>query len=205
MKTTYGLSGDSHMIKNMEWGAVAYLKQSKYGLGETDIGINNNSSYTTGCGATAGSSSSDTCDAYNTTNGMLASTTGNIYGVYDMSGGAYEYVMGNMVNSSGAFYASSSGFSSAPDAKYYDAYTYGTDYEDRGRGKLGDATKETLATFGSNTGGWYSDYASFVKSSYSWFYRGGSRGSGSNAGVFSFNYGNGGGIGSISSRVVLFP
>ena len=205
MKTTYGLSGDSHMIKNMEWGAVAYLKQSKYGLGETDIGINNNSSYTTGCGATAGSEESSTCEAYNTTNGMLASTTGNIYGVYDMSGGVWEYVMGNMVNSSGAFYASNSGFSSAPDTKYYDAYTYGTDYEDHGRGKLGDATKETLSSFGSWDGGWYSDYASFVSSSNSWFYRGGSRDSGSGAGVFIFNGSDGGGYGSYSSRAVLVP
>ena len=205
MKTTYGLSGDSHMIKNMEWGAVAYLKQSKYGLGETDIGINNNSSYTTGCGATAGSSSSSTCEAYNTTNGMLASTTGNIYGVYDMSGGAWEYVMGNMVNSSGAFYANSSGFSSAPDTKYYDAYTYGTSNTDHVRGKLGDATKETLATFGSNTGGWYSDYAHFVSSSNSWFYRGGDHSHGSDAGVVSFINGNGGGGGGCSSRTVLVP
>ena len=28
----------------------------------------------------------------------VSSTTGNIYGVYDMSGGAYEYTMGNMVS-----------------------------------------------------------------------------------------------------------
>ena len=167
------------------------------------IGINNNSSYTTGCGATAGSSSSSTCDAYNTTNGMLASTTGNIYGVYDMSGGAYEYVMGNMVNSSGAFYASGSGFSSAPDTKYYDAYTYGTSNIDHGRGKLGDATKETVATFGSYTGGWYSDYASFVNSGFSWFNRGGFRNGGSNAGVFNFNVTYGGGHSFYSSRVVL--
>ena len=45
ISTTYGLSGDSHMMKNMEWGAVAYLKQSVYGLGVVDIGINNNNSY----------------------------------------------------------------------------------------------------------------------------------------------------------------
>ena len=205
MKTTYGLSGDSHMIKNMEWGAVAYLKQSKYGLGETDIGINNNSSYITGCGATAGSSSSSTCDAYNTTNGMLASTTGNIYGVYDMSGGAYEYVMGNMVDSSGAFYASSSGFSNALEVKYYDAYTYGTSYTDHGRGKLGDATKETLETHGSYTGGWYSDYSNFPYSSSSWFHRGTYYSGGAIAGVFGFSNYNGGSYSVISARGVLVP
>ena len=205
MKTTYGLSGDSHMIKNMEWGAVAYLKQSKYGLGENDIGTNNNSSYITGCGATAGSSSSSTCDAYNTTNGMLASTTGNIYGVYDMSGGAFEYVMGNMVDSSGSFYASSSGFSSVPDAKYYDAYTYGTSNTDHGRGKLGDATKETLATYGSITGGWYDDYAIFTLEHYSWLMRGGDSGNGINGGIFTFNGYSGAKGGNNSTRAIITP
>ena len=76
----YGFSTntDIHMIKNMEWGAVAYLSHSKYGTCTNgtckEIGINNNSSYTTGCGAAAGSSSSATCNAYNTTIGVLAST-----------------------------------------------------------------------------------------------------------------------------------
>ena len=50
MSTTYSLNGDSHMIKNMEWGAVAYLKQSSYGLGTTDIQINDSSEYYTGGG-----------------------------------------------------------------------------------------------------------------------------------------------------------
>ena len=116
--------------------------------------------------------------------GPSASTTGNIYGIYDMSGGAYEYVMGNMVNSSGSFYSSSAGFSEVPDSKYYDSYTYGTSNTNYGRGKLGDATKEILKTFGSTSGGWYSDYAGFPYSSYSWFRRGGSIGS--TAGLFNF-------------------
>ena len=40
----YGLnssSTDSHMMKNSEWGAIAYLAQSKYGLNGTNIYINN--------------------------------------------------------------------------------------------------------------------------------------------------------------------
>ncbi len=32
---------DSHLMKNSEWGAVAYLGQSKYGLNEKNIRINN--------------------------------------------------------------------------------------------------------------------------------------------------------------------
>ena len=96
----YGIeNGNSHMMKNMEWGLVAYFKQSKYGLGTKDIWINNNNSYKTGCaGNSFNASSSSSCNEYLTDNGVKASTTGNMYGVYDMSGGAYEYVMGNMVN-----------------------------------------------------------------------------------------------------------
>ena len=181
-RTTYGISNaDSHMMKNMEWGAVAYLKQSKYGLGTTDIAVNTNSNFYTGGGQS---------DAYKTN--VAQSTTGNIYGVYDMSGGAWERVMGNMKNSSNAFYSSKAGFTTAPDAKYYDSYKYdSSSNKTHARGKLGDATKETLATFGGNTGGWYSDFANFPYSIYPWFIRGGYYGHGTSAGVFSFSYGYG--------------
>ena len=194
VKTTYGINNaDSHMMKNMEWGAVAYLKQSKYGLGTTDIAVNTNSSYYTGGG---------TSDAYKTN--AAQSTTGNIYGVYDMSGGAWEYVMGNMKNSSNSFYSSNAGFTTAPDAKYYDSYKYdSSSNRTHARGKLGDATKETLATFGSYTGGWYSDYAYFPGSSYSWFHRGGGYRNGAEAGVFYFGNDNGSDISDYSARAVL--
>ena len=198
IKSSYSLSGDSHMMKNMEWGAVAYLKQSKYGLGITDIAINNNSSYYTGGGSNITSYKSNTGQ----------STTGNVYGIYDMSGGAYEYVMGNMVNSSGAFYSQSSGFSSAPNAKYYDKYTYNSSNTTYGRGKLGDATKETLSSFGSTSGGWYGNYAYFVSGG-SWFMRGGYYYDYyyyGGAGVFYFGDSRGGGTNSyISARAVLIP
>ena len=194
VKTTYGINNaDSHMMKNMEWGAVAYLKQSKYGLGTTDIAVNTNSNFYTGGG---------TSDAYKTN--VAQSTTGNVYGVYDMAGGAWESVMGNMKNSSNAFYSSNAGFTTAPDAKYYDSYKYdSSSNKTHARGKLGDATKETLATFGSGTGGWYSDYAYFPKSSVSWFSRGGSYGNGTNAGVFNFYSSNGDVYGNGSARAVL--
>ena len=173
VKTTYGINNaDSHMMKNMEWGAVAYLKQSKYGLGTTDIAVNTNSSYYTGGGQS---------DAYKTN--VAQSTTGNIYGVYDMSGGAYEYVMGNYNDTIG-----SAGFSSMPAAKYYDKYTSST-------GKTGDATTETSE--------WYRDYAYFPYSGSSWFVRGGVYDAGAAAGVFSFHYGNGFSSSYSSARAVL--
>ena len=204
---TYGISNaDSHMVKNMEWGAVAYLKQSKYGLGTTDIGINNNSNYITGCGATVGSASSTICNKYNTATGMLASTTGNIYGVYDMSGGTWEIVMGNMKNSDNAFYSRKSGFTTVPDAKYYDSYKYdgnGTSSTSHERGKIGDATKEILTNLKVTNGGWYSDFSYFLSFIYPWFTRGGIYDAGINAGIFYFSSNAGADSDSHSTRAVL--
>ena len=159
--TSNGINqSDSHMMKNIEWGAVAYLKQSNYGLGITDIGINNNSSYYTGGGSGT---------SYKTNTGQ--STTGNITGVYDMSGGAYEYVMGNYNKTAG-----SSGLAvSGVPAEHIDIYS-GTSVT---ASHLGDATGETA--------GWYSDFADFVVSSYPWFGRGGYYSEGGSAGVFDFN------------------
>ena len=170
---------DTHMSKNNEWGAVAYLTQSIYGRCTssttcTEIGINNNNNLITGYGAPAGS--------YNTTLGKDASTTGTIYGIYDMSGGGWDYVMG-VYNKS----IDNSGFSSLPDTKYYNNYT-GTSY-------TGHALTETKK--------WYSDYAYFVNSSYPWFLRGGFFYDSTDAGVFSFHIANGGSSGDHSSRLVI--
>ena len=111
--------------------------------------------------------------------------------------------MANMVDSSGTFLVQSSGFANAPEEKYYDKYTYGTSNTTHSRGKLGDATKETLTTFGSTTGGWYSDFAYFVFSTYPWVYRGGKYNIGSSAGVFYFSNHTGYTYSDVSSRAVL--
>ena len=189
---TYGINSseaDSHMMKNMEWGAVAYLSNSKYGRclngSCTEIGINNNSSNKTGCGAAPGSSSSSSCNTYTTPTGMLASTTNNIYGVYDMSGGTSESVMGTMLGDDGNFHVEYSGFSKAPNIKYYDKYSYGTSDIVGTRGHLGDATSEIVVS--GNTG-WYSDYASFVGGPYHWLDRGSTWRNSNNSGIFNFSY-----------------
>ena len=203
---------DAHMMKNTEWGAVAYLKQSKYGLGLTDIevgtwGTGGCSSKQGGAGPSASKndqivgSSGPTlpCDVGNTL--TTTSTTGNIYGVYDMAGGALEYVMGVMQDNtntntpmSGYSTSSNSGFTGKvydggnytsytgtafPGSKYYDLYAYGeTDYDSEAYARriLGDATSETR--------GWYSDYMSFAYAKDPWFVRGGDAVTGSKAGVF---------------------
>ena len=177
---------DTHMSKNNEWGAVAYLTQSIYGRCTnsttcTEVGINNNKSYITGYGAPAGSSSSVTNGTYNTALGKDASTTGTIYGIYDMSGGAYEYVMGVYNKAIGY-----SGFSSLPDTKYYNNYT--ATYQ-------GHALTETAY--------WYSDNASFVNLNLPWFRRGGYHSDGMKAGVFNFDDVNGGSSPYASSHFVI--
>ena len=198
---------DTHMSKNNEWGAVAYLTQSIYGrcissTSCTEVGINN-SSYKTGYGAPAGSNTTVTNGTYNTSLGKDASTTGTIYGIYDMSGGAYEYVMGVLADTNGnprSGYNSSynSGFTgmlndgttytgvSFPDTKYYNLYT-GSSY-------TGHALTETK--------NWYGDYANFVSSSNPWFIRGGNYNTGALTGVFFFN-GDSGDSTVGSSRLVI--
>jgi hypothetical protein len=91
-----GLSGyTSRIMRNSDWGAVTYLAYSKYGRNGTEVTINNSSECFTGrAGATiSDDSSSSGTYTYETSEGQLASTTGNIYGVYDMSGGTTELVM----------------------------------------------------------------------------------------------------------------
>ena len=201
---------DTHMSKNNEWGAVAYLTQSIYGRCSnsttcSEIGINNNNSFLTGYGAPAGSVTA-TPGTYNTTLGKGASTTGTIYGIYDMSGGANEYVMGVLADTNGkprSGYDSSvnSGFTGMlkdgttytgiafPDSKYYNLYT-GSSY-------TGHALTETK--------NWYNDIADFVIALSPWFMRGGYYSYGTNAGVFYFNsnYGGGNSSSDYSSRLVI--
>ena len=193
--STYGLTNvDSHMVKNSEWGAVAYLSYSVYGK-NGEVSVNNNSNALTGYAAvnkaTAGWSSTsisinqfgtDTSvtQPYNTTVGYGASTTGNITGVYDMSGGIWTNVMGNLSGN-----LESSGFTTLPDSKYYESYTSGQNI-------LGDAMMETA--------GWNADYNEYVTTSYPWFVRGGYYKDGIATGIFSYGCGSYG----YPFRVALF-
>ena len=170
----YGSSGDAHMMKNSEWGAMAYLSHSIYGINK-EVRINNNSSFITGCGAsTENASGSSSCSiAYAKSTSYPQSTTGNITGIFDTSGGAFEWVMGNYNNT-----ISSSGFTTMPSSKYFDLYTTSS-YE---TACLGDKCKGHA---GYETKNWYSDYYYVVSSGHSWVTRGGSYFNRSQAGIFS--------------------
>ena len=212
-KYGFKTTDETHMMKNMEWGAVTYLSHSKYGINK-EVAINSANTFTTGCGPQSEDSttSGTTCNSYTTALGQSASTTGNVYGVYDMSGGAYEYMMDNMVYRNGqlmsgnnTFYNQNSAFTGIlydddrgtsftgtyafPSKRYYDKYSYKTSYTEYTRGKLGDATKEMAPT--GTSGNWYLDSAYFVSSYTLWFLRGGFYGDGTHAGAFSFFHSSG--------------
>ena len=214
----YGLTEntDPHMMKNSEWGAVAYLSQNAtYGKG-SEVWINNNTSYITGRagdGVSETSSSSTGEHAYNTTQGQNASTTGNVTGVYDMSGGAWEYVAGYVNNSYADDYAESLiDAVNAGNTKYADVYSIGSsdDYSDNyavstpENGHYGDAVWETSSSADSPyTNSWYSDYSYFPRTDWTFFQRGGGYDLGTSAGVFCFGSDNGNAGISRSFRVIV--
>ena len=248
--SSFGLSNiDTHMMKNSEWGAVAYLSQSKYGkYGNSDyegaqkeVYINNSSRFYTGrSGGNPGGNTKikDTYTdqtattlytdygyytydgyllSYNTNNktetrdinkGAGASTTGNIYGVYDMSGGSWEYVMGvygpefPTISSSG--FGSTVFTSNTIEPKYYDVYANATNSE-RDDGRQSCNNGKCLVHAMSETASWYGDYGAMVTSSYPWFLRGGVIGNDTSGGVFYYYYSGGiSGSNSVSTRVVGF-
>ena len=96
---SYNEDNQSHLIKNSEWGAVAYLAHSQYGRNSHSVGMNTyihgiiGFSKFTGYGSSSNVSTSSINDStkYNGEFGQMASTTGNLYGVYDMNGGNSEY------------------------------------------------------------------------------------------------------------------
>ena len=107
------------------------------------------------------------------------------------------------------FYPSSSSFSSSwyttDTAKYLTTYAYDTVYNNQkayNRGRLGDATAETLLSV-STSGSWYSDYARFPYSIGAWFARGGGYSNISYAGVFYFQNDDGSTYNGTSSRAAL--
>jgi hypothetical protein len=185
----YNRNLDSHMMKNTEWGAVAYLSYSKYGI-NAEVWINNNKNLVTGCvGNSVSAGMVDACQrTYNTAAGYNGSTTGNITGIYDMSGGAWEYVAAYRANTAG-----SSGFSNTElitYAKYLDVYDANSNINTYQYRILGDATGEMGPFYGVSSGyynNWFRDYSYFARPSYSWFARGAFYWSDWAASQFSFN------------------
>ncbi len=240
------ISADLNMLKNDEWGAVAYLSQSKYGKygnsnysgANKEVYMNNNSSYITGTSSGLPSASSSAAVAYAYDNmkdlgdgkglaGPGASTTGTIYGAYDMNGGAWEYVMGVLEYDSqtesaypGRLTTFSSGFKGLsntgveigtidlPDYKYYNTYKSANPTSSTWSSALAEKACDGEICYGhalSETAGWYGDYANFVPRSSPWVLRGGYYTDGLGAGVFDVGSAYGGSHNYVSCRLTLVP
>ena len=213
----YGIGKlDASIARNLEWGAVSYLTHSVYGLCDDneckDININNSFDYYTGRSSgfyvddDASMYGTYSYDGYGTINGekddkynygVMSSTTGNISGVYDMAGGASEYVLGNIgsndfkvlvgdnsgdwadVNLDNYFIDLYSSFSSINDSYY--------------KSRLGDATSEVSI----NGFVWGSTLKSNIEEDSHWIVRG----LGNN--IYGYGYVDGGASSNYSFRSVI--
>jgi hypothetical protein len=186
LDTDYGITTlDSHMTRYTEWTAMSYLTNSIYGLCEsstscTEVGVNTSSTYMSGM------------EDYKTN--VSLSSTGNITGIYDISGSAGEYAMGYLSNTAG-----SSGFTTLPtDNKYTDIFTssdnsirnYSVITQINGQTTMNGVFGELLSDK-TKTTSWYGDYAYSVGSSSPWFRLGGYHNNGSSAGAFGSTYDSG--------------
>ena len=132
--------------------------------------------------------------------GTKASTTGTIYGIYDMSGGTWERSAAIVNNGDGnlntygkaIMNALNNGKSSEYVTVYPKGETSGQSLDDASKSNYaantkiyGDAIRET-STAGLGQKSWYSDYADFVGAHIPFFLRGGYYWDTSGAGLFYF-------------------
>ncbi len=183
----YDRSKESHLMKNSEWGVVAYLTHSQYGRNAHEIATNTSSSYITGTG------------------GVEASTTGNLYGIYDMSGGAWEYLACWDTLSTSSFLKNGLSFAktNGVSTKYATAYKNVTSENLYKRLKIGDAIKEVKV---DGTYAWFGDtcFAFYLENPF--LLRGGSSNDGTSLGIYYSDSFTGAEIDKNNSfRVVIAP
>ena len=189
----YNKTLNSHMMKNDEWGATAYLSKSKYGK-DSEIAKNNSPFYAGG---------RENSYIINGTQ----STTGNVWGVYDMSGGAEEYVAAYINNGHSAL--TNFGLSLLNgDSKTKNMYSKAsTDNNannyNQNRLVYGDAIYETSANGVSSNGSWYGDDSHFIYGEGPFLGRGRGGYNDDFAGIFSFGSYTGGDGSYLSFRPVL--
>jgi hypothetical protein len=212
LKTQYNLDSttDSRILKNSDWGAVAYLTTSVYGYGTDELKAGNCTDMDffdpfgkemyikTGYGSVDSDGGaivneyiangnldnycSDPDNKYDGVNGLASSSTGNIYGIYDLNGGAMEYVAANYDN-----IVQDAGFAVMPDAKYYDLYPsppFKAESEPGGGSRAnydnctwgycgGHALYEVITEYPASGSEWGDDVARFTYDGQPWFVRGG--------------------------------
>lgn len=206
----YDRNRDSHLMKNSEWGAVAYLSYSSYGVNGRNITTNTSSQYITG-----GTTSEESIYISNGNQ----STTGNATGIYDLVGGAWEYISAYIDN--GYVGLSQNGGESEEDiygsrnSKYKLVYPHDSgdlgNFYDRIHSinnyslisrYRGDALYET-SNSGYGSDAWNTNTAYFMQSDIPYLIRGGDYNSTVGAGIFSFNGFSGASNSGESFRIVL--
>ena len=139
-----------------------------------------------------------------------------------MNGGAHESVMANLISNDGTTMISgnttseNSGYAGKlynsgkytsvtglnyPNVKYYNKYSFSTDYTSRTNSKLGEAVKEVY----NGSRGWYNDYSEFNYNVFPWSVRGGYYDINSGAGITCHRVYSGKADTSVSSRIILIP
>lgn len=190
-----------HLIKNSEWGAVAYLAVSQYGRNGVEVSPN-----LTKATLADGKTTSVTAGG-NGVDGLAASeqealvknasqsTTGNVYGVYDMAGGLWERVAAYINNGNGNLLLNGKAImeDSDPDSsnKYKTVYPYNkaddTNEANYNLNKAikGDAMFETSSGIGYKS--WFGDESSFMFGNAVFLHRGGSTINNPGVGIFTFS------------------
>ena len=218
----YGLNStktetDSHMMKNSEWGAVAYLTQSSCGRSGTEVNLNNY--YTTESSpwrtaitgictdGTSGNKTTTLGKPYNdVTVGVKGSSTANITGVYDLNGCVWEETAGYISNGTGhlsefgSAYASTSANTNGYltlSTKYATVYPYNSSDSNANNYNTYKGLKSSTygygdailetSTSGADSTSWNGDYTSFPLALAPFFKRGGNYKEGSGAGAYSFD------------------
>ena len=218
ISSTYGLNVPSRIITNMEYGAIAALTYSQYGKRNntdysgleklvflnTAMGNSEWDKVMTGCSAgTAINGGSYRCPySYDYPYyGTGASSTGTIYGIYDLAGGSWECVMGVVSGYPIKDYLG--GYNGIlPNNKRFYTFYRASDMYDYSRSIVGDMMGEVIsATNHQKT--WNGNNAYFATSSYPWVKRGGSFRGGSYSGIFDFGITNAIKRGDKTFRVIL--
>lgn len=199
-KTLSNNTMDSHMIKSSEWGAVAYLAISSYGRNGIEVSSNNTktiigdeaSSVTAGGNGTDGLALSE-IEAL--TKNANQSTTGNVYGVYDMSGGLWERVSAYINNANENLLKNGKSIledgNSNNSTKYKTVYNYNKNDDTNesnynlNKNIIGDALFETSNGIGEKS--WFGDYSSFMYGNAVFLHRGGGTNNASGVGIFAFS------------------
>ena len=208
----YGVNKDNediHLMKNSEWGAVAYLAYSAYGRNGTPIAINNieienvekvktitgysskNEDYMVNNISYNGNieNYNDKSFIWYTEEGGLASTTGNKYGVFDLAGGTTEYISGYLENMETQNEAYLKDFEKIEQSnKYFTIFKYEENkstYESN-KDTYGDATIETSSGNGSYES-WDKETSYYITRRSPFFLRGGCFSEGSFTGLFAYS------------------